>query len=80
MKIIHADGSIEDKPENYRRQWSPTDILAIDIPPENRPTVGSNPHHRIKRKSPAELKADNQKRTAIARQTKADKRKLKTNS
>ncbi|MEG4861204.1 hypothetical protein QUB75_27155 [Microcoleus sp. K1-B6] len=72
MKIIHADGSIEDRPDNYRHQWSPTDILAIDIPPENRPIVG-NPHHKIKRQSPAQLKADNQKRTAIARQA----RKLK---
>lgn len=80
MKIIRADGSVEEKPDNYRHQWSPADILAIDIPPENRPTVGSNPHHRIKRQSPAELKAGNQKRTAIARQAKADKRKLKTNS
>ncbi|MEG5159548.1 hypothetical protein QUB37_03740 [Microcoleus sp. AT3-A2] len=78
MKIIHADGSIEDKPDNYRHQWSPADILAIDIPPENRPIVGSNPHHRIKRQSSAELRAGDQKRTAIARQAKADKRKSKS--
>ncbi|WP_373534742.1 hypothetical protein [Microcoleus sp.] len=77
MKIIHADGSIEDKPDNYRRQWTPADILAIDIPPENHPTVGS-PNHELKRKSPAELKTENQKRMAIARQAKAEKRKLKT--
>lgn len=78
MKIIHADGSIEDRPDHYRRQWSPADILAIDIPPENRPVVGNNPHHRIKRQSATELKADNQKRTAIARQARTDKRKLKS--
>lgn len=78
MKIIHADGSIEDRPENYRHQWSPADILAINIPPENRPLVGSSPHHKFKRHSPAQLKADNEKRTAIARQVRAEKRK--TNS
>lgn len=59
------------------RKWSPAEILAIDIPAENRPIVGS-PNHELKRKSPAELKTENQKRTAIARQAKAEKRKLKT--
>ena len=77
MKIIHADGSIEDRPDNYRHQWSPAEILAIDIPAENRPIVGS-PNHELKRKSPAELKTENQKRMAIARQAKAKKRKPKT--
>ncbi|MEG3899937.1 MULTISPECIES: hypothetical protein [unclassified Microcoleus] len=77
MKIIHADGSIEDRPDNYRHQWSPADILAIEIPPENRPLVGSS-HHKLKRKSPEELRAENQKRMAIVRQAKAEKRKPKT--
>jgi hypothetical protein len=77
MKIIHADGRIEYKPDNYRRQWSPAEILGIDIPPENRPIVGNNPHHKLKRQSPAELRVGDQKRMAIARQAKADKRKAK---
>lgn len=77
MRIIRADGSIEDKPDNYRHRWNPTDILAIDIPPENRPMVG-NPHHEFDRRSPAQLKTENQKRMAIARQAKADKRKAKS--
>lgn len=76
MRIIHADDSIEDRPDNYRHHWSPTDILAINIPPENRPIVGS-PNHELKRQSPTELKTANQKRMAIARQAKADKRKAK---
>jgi len=78
MKIIRADGSIEDRPENYDHQWSPADILAIDIPPENHPIVAGNPNYTIKRQSSTELKADNKKRTVIARQARADKRKTKS--
>lgn len=78
MKIIHADGSIEDRPDNYRHQWSPADILAIDIPAENHPVIANNPNYTIKRQSSAELKTENQKRMAIARQAKADKRKPQT--
>ncbi len=77
MKIIHADGRIEDKPDNYRHQWSPVEILAMKIPPEHRPMAGS-PYHQFDRRSPAQLKTENQKRTAIARQAKAEKRKLKS--
>jgi hypothetical protein len=77
MKIIYIDGRIEDKPDNYRHQWSPAKILALEIPPEHHPIVG-NPYRQYDRRSPAQLKTKNQKRTAIARQAKAEKRKSKS--
>lgn len=77
MKIIHPDGSIEDKPDSHLHPWSPAEILAIKIPPEHRPMAG-NPYHQYERRSPAQLEIENQKRTAIARQARAEKRKLKS--
>lgn len=76
MRIIRPDGSIEEIPDNYRHRWSPAEILAIELPPENRPLIGSEQHPR-RRQSPAEAKADTQKGATAARKARADKRKRK---
>lgn len=73
MKIIKPDGTVEIRESiDPRRKWSPTEILALDLPADS-VVVSENSLQR--RETSAQIKEKRAKRAKAARQTKKGKKK-----
>lgn len=72
MKIINPDGTVEIRETiNPRRRWSPSEILALDLPPDPLMIDGKN----CRRQTAAEIKEKRAKRAKAAREKRKSKAK-----